>query len=148
MAGVMPRLRLAVLCQHVEFDADKLPFSLQEPLHTVQLPAGAQFPFQPAPMYLYAQLEDAIGTFWFRVLTRDESGIEGNKTPQVEHTFDRASNPVIPVELTFELNGFRFPKPGIYWFHLMCNHASLSDPRESEPCPFPAPRLHVLARDM
>lgn len=147
MASVVPKLRAAVLCQHIEFDGNGLPFSLEEPLHTVQLPPEATFPFQPAPMYLYTQLEDANGTFWFRVLTRDETGYEGNRTPQAEVTFDRVSNPVVPTELTFELTGFRFPRPGIYWFHLVCNHASLSDSRETEPQPFPAPRLHVLMRD-
>jgi hypothetical protein len=99
-------------------------------------------------MFLYTQLEDAVGTFRFRVVTRDETGIESNRPPYVEVTFDGTSNRVIPAELTFELSGFRFPKPGIYYFHVICNHASLSDPKETEAQPFPAPRLHVLPRDL
>ena len=148
MASVMPKLRTAILCSHVDFDANGLPFSLHEPLHTVQASAGKAFPFQPAPMFLYTQLEDAVGTFRFRVITRDEGGIESNKTPQTEVTFDGTSHRAIPAELTFELSGFRFPKPGIYYFHVICNHASLSDPKGTEPHPFPAPRLHVLSRDL
>ena len=81
-------------------------------------------------------------------MTRDETGIEVNKTPAAEVTFDGTSNRVIPAELAFELSGFRFPKPGIYYFHLICNHASLSDAKETEAHPFPAPRLHVLSRDL
>ena len=138
---VVPKLRLAVLCQHVEFDSEQRPFSLQEPLHTVLPEAGKSFPFEPAPMFLYAQLEDAVGTFPFRVVTRDEEGVEGNKTNTATRVFDGTSNRLIPIESVFELKGFRFPKPGIYMFHLICNQASLSDPRNAEPHPFPAPRL-------
>jgi len=148
MAIVVPKLRLAVLCAHIEFDGNGIPFQLQELLHTVQPEAGKAFPFEPPPMYLYAQVEDALGSFRFRVVTRDEDGIEGNRTPQMDVTFDGVLNRLIPTELTFELNGFRFPRPGIYSFHLICNHASLSDPREAETEPFPAPRIRVLARDL
>ncbi len=147
MANVTPKLRLAVLCSHIVFDANGLPFSLQEPFHTVQPGPGKTFPFEPVPMFLYTQLEDAVGTFRFRVVTRDETGIEVRRTPYMEVTFDGTSNRVIPAELTFELRGFRFPKPGIYYFHVICNHASLSDVKETESHPFPAPRLHVLSGD-
>jgi hypothetical protein len=113
MANVAPKLWLAVLCQHVEFDANGLPFSLQEPLHTAVLPDGADFPFVPATMALYAQLQDALGVFHFRVELRNESGfVVCDTRPPVTIRFEGTTYRADPTEVVFNLKDFRFPAPG------------------------------------
>lgn len=141
---VPPLLNLAVLCSYVEFDGDRRPFSLVEPLHTVALvPDGAGK--LPAPgMALYAQLDDdrAAGTFWFSVEVRTESGIvipNGRSAP-VEVAFAGPPDPLQLFEDVFPIHGLVFPEPGRYHFHVMCNHISLHAREQTQP----APRLRVL----
>lgn len=70
-------------------------------------------------MVLYAQLEDAAGTFEFSVRIEDE---HRNLVPQPNlrsrsHAFQPNSDQrIIPFELNLVLNGLVFPSPGVYYF--------------------------------
>lgn len=141
---VPPLLNLAVLCSYVEFDGNRRPFSLVEPLHTVALVPNQNGKLPAPEMVLYVQLDDdqAAGTFWFAVEVRTASGIvipNGRSAP-VEMAFAGPPDPLRLVEDVFPIRGLVFPEPGRYHFHVMCNHMSLHT-REQTP---PAPRLRVL----
>ena len=62
MPPIVPRLTIALLCQDVVYDRDGRLFSLNEPLHTVRKPTGEPWPFTPAELMFYVQLEDAVGS--------------------------------------------------------------------------------------
>lgn len=141
---LVPTLRLAVLCSHVDFDANGLPFSLNEPIHTIQIPSGTTGAYRSL-LALYCQLEDAIGTFRFSVQVRDENGFVVNPNePPVTLVFPGAMNRVIPLEQVFDVD-ISFPRPSVYFVHLMCNHRSLNESTAPDECAFPAARVNVLS---
>lgn len=145
MSGrVVPTLRLAVLCAHVELDGDGLVFSLNEPIHTLQLPSGATTQYLPPTMMLYAQLADGVGTFHIRAELRNELGIVQYQSPPVEVVFAGTEYRVVPVEIVIHLDGLVFSGPGLYELHVLCNHQSFSDLRTPIPVPFPPLRVSVL----
>jgi hypothetical protein len=144
MASVKPKLRLAVLCAHVEFDANQLPFSLQEPIHTLQIPPGTVGGYRPPPLALYTQIEDAVGTFSFSVEVRNEHGFIVNpQPPRITITFPGTLHRAAPLEQVFTLD-ITFPGPGVYFVHLVCNHRSLHDPIAPDEHPFPPARVNVI----
>ena len=145
MASVKPRLRLAFLCSYADFDANGLPFRLNEPIHTLQFVPGIDGRFRPKSMALYTQLEDAVGTFPFSVEVRDEHNFVVNPNPpRVGITFPGMAYRVTPLEQVFALD-VTFPTPGVYFVHLVCNHLSLHEPPAPGECPFPAVRVNVLS---
>jgi hypothetical protein len=124
---VVPFLRLAVLCQDVEFDGNGLPFKLVEPLHTIRL-APDRFGRPLTGMFLYTQLEDANGTFEFSVRVQDENGspVAQPNLRAVAHTFAGAEEErIVPFELTLRLAGVVLPGPGVYHFQVRCDTVSL-----------------------
>jgi hypothetical protein len=144
MATVKPKLRLALLCSHVDFDADGLPFALNEPIHTLQIPPGTAGRFRPPPLALYTQLEDAVGTFPFSLEVRDERGFVVNpNAPRVSITFPGTEYRSVPLEQVFTLD-IAFPGPGAYGVHLVCNHRSMHDPLTPDDRPFPPARVNVI----
>lgn len=99
MATAKPRLRLALLCSHVDFDRDGLPFALNEPIHTLQIPAGTVGRLRPPPLALHTQLEDAVGTFPFSLDVRDERDVIVNpNSPRVSITFPGTEYRAVPLE--------------------------------------------------
>src|SRR5262245_16400336 len=103
---VAPFLRLAILCHQLRGGQDE-PFSLIEPLHTVQLPTD-RFGHPLSELFLYTQIEDAVGMFEFSVRVVDEMGttIPQPHIQTVTRTFDGGSdNRIIPFELPFRLVG-------------------------------------------
>lgn len=145
MASVKPRLRLALLCSHVDFDANGLPFSLHEPIHTLQIPPGTTGRYHPPPLALYCQLEDAVGTFPFSVEVRDEQGFAINpNAPRVVVAFPGTAYRAVPLEQVLEVD-ITFPGPGVFFVHLVCNHRSMHEPASPDDRPFPPARVNVLS---
>ena len=144
MASVKPRLRLALLCSHVDFDANGLPFSLHEPIHTLQIPPGTTGRYRPPPLALYTQIEDAVGTFSFSVEVWDEQGFVINPNPpRLTGVFPGTAYRALPFEQVYEVD-VEFPGPGVYFVHLMCNHRSLHERTSPNDGAFPPPRVNVL----
>jgi hypothetical protein len=124
---VPPFLRLAVLCQRVVRDSDQRSLGLMDPLHTISL-TTERFGQPLTEMFLYAQLEDAVGSFEFSLRIEDEHRelVPQPNLQSVEHAFlggeiDR----IIPFELTLRLYGLVFPSPGLYYFILRADTQSL-----------------------
>lgn len=144
---VPPALNLAVLCSYVDLDADGRPFRLVEPLYALALPPDARGRLVSSDFVLAVQLDDehAVGTFWLRGEARTAAGIvlPGGRTQTVEITFPGAPDPMRPVEPVFRFDRLVFPAPGRYYFHVVCNHASLHtrEPFLTPPC------LRVLPRE-
>ncbi len=144
MATVKPRLRLALLCSHVDFDARGLPFSLHEPIHTLQIPPGTVGAYRPPPLALYTQIEDAVGAFPFSVELRDERGFVVNpNAPRVSLAFPGTEYQAVPLEQVFARD-VAFPGPGVYFVHLVCNHRSMHEPLSADERSFPPARVNVL----
>ncbi|MBA4062114.1 MAG: hypothetical protein C0501_00080 [Isosphaera sp.] len=142
--AVKPRLRLALLCSHVTFDGNGLPFALNEPIHTLRIPAGTVGGYRPPPLALYTQIEDAVGTFPFSVEVRDEREYVVNPSPpRVPVTFPGTEHRAVPLEQVFAVD-VTFPGPGVYLVHLVCNHRSLHELVAADDRPFPAARVNVL----
>ena len=140
---IPPFLRAAVLCQDVEFDGNGIPFKLVEPLHTIRLPRD-RFGRPLTEMFLYAQLEDANGTFLFSLRVEDENGsvVPQPNLRSVEHTFAGAADErFIPYELSIRLFGVVLPAPGVYYFQLRCDTISLHQREGAARAPF----LRVLS---
>jgi hypothetical protein len=128
------------LCSYVDFDADQRPFRLNEPLYALGIAPDLRGKL-PAPEFvLVVQLDDehALGSFWIRAEARTASGfvLPGSRTPPVGVTFDGNPDPLLPCELVYTFGGLVFPRPGRYYFHVICNHVSLHgrDPISSPPC--------------
>ena len=140
---VMPFLRLAVLCHNIERDELQRPVALIDPLHTITL-SPVVFGQQLTAMYLYAQMEDAVGTFEFSVRIEDENRepIAQPTLAGIEHTFEGGGpERIIPFEMTLRLSGLVLPSPGVYYFIIRADTTSLHQ-RESAAR---APLLRVLS---
>lgn len=124
---VSPFLRLALLCQRVEARAGQ-PFTLIGPLHTITLPDSLLG--EPLDeMFLYTQLEDAVGAFELSVRVEDENQqlVPQSSLQPVTHTFDRSTQtPTIPYAVVLRLNRLVFPTPGVYHFVVRCDGDSRS----------------------
>ncbi len=145
---VVPVLRLAVLCQSIEVDADGRPFALEHPVHTIRWPDGHTGSYEPPTLELYLQLEDAVGTFYIRCVLRPiGETVELYRLRPLEVPFDGVQNRIIPREVGVVLNGLAFPRPGAYELVVYANHVSLHDPDGRTPIPFPTVRVTVLGPD-
>lgn len=120
-----------MLCSYVEYDADERPFSLNEPFHTVHIEPDANGQLAASELMLYVQMtdEDASGTFDFAIEVRTDTNvvIRNGRTNAERITFYSRYHPARAFEHVFLLRGLVFPAPGVYHFHVMCGHASLSD---------------------
>jgi hypothetical protein len=144
MATVKPKLRVALLCARFDLTDHGLPFSLHAPIHTLPLPPGHVGRYRPSPLILYAQLEDAVGTFPLSLEVRDEEGFVINPgAPRASVTFPGTAHRAVPLEQVFELD-ITFPGPGVFFVHLMCNHRSMHEATSPDDWAFPPPRVNVL----
>ena len=126
MPPIVPRLTIALLCQDVVYDRDGRLFSLNEPLHTVRKPTGEPWPFVPAELMIYVQLEDAVGTFNFSAEVRGEQDtVIGRTKHATPITFAGNADRHQPIEHVFSLPGLKFPSAGVYEFFVICNHLPL-----------------------
>lgn len=126
-----PVLDLAVLCSYVTLDGESQPFGLNEPLHTVLAPADGEGQL-PAPEFaLYVQMtdEDAQSTYDFSVEVRTDTNIvlRHVRVDPLRVTFVNRYYPVRPFEHVFHIRDLVFDAPGLYHFHVMCGHASMSE---------------------
>jgi len=145
---VVPTLRLAVLCEDVEFDGNGRPALFAFPVHTMQFPPEVREHYCPPTARLYVQLHGGVGTFFISAVLREEGDvIELYRTPPSELAFDSDAYRVIPLELVIELSGLSFPRPGMYELVILANHVNLHDSSERLPLVFPPVRVTVLPPD-
>jgi hypothetical protein len=124
---VPPFLRHALLCRKIERDARNRPVGLVDPLHTISILQG-QFGQPLTAVFLYAQLEDGVGSFDLSVRVEDENGIAVAQPNlrSVEYDFDGDSEArIIPLELSFGLSGLVIPTPGLFHFIVRADTQSL-----------------------
>jgi len=124
---VLPFLRTVLLCHRIETDEFERPDRLVHPIHTIDIPQSL-FGQPLSEVHLYAQLEDAVGTFEFSVRVEDENR---DHVPQpnlsaVEHTFKGDGlDRIIPWEVSLRLDGLVFPAPGVYHLIVRADTQSL-----------------------
>lgn len=89
------------------------------------MPAGKSERHIEASLYLYAQLTEGVGEFNFSVQMRVfEANITlGNKGPVSKLQFSEDRLEVL--EEVFHLTNVPFPRPDLYEFKLIANHAEL-----------------------
>jgi len=133
---VKPIVRLFFPCEDAVLDMEDGAWTLRNPLHTVSLPPGVT---GVGEIWLYAQLTEGVGTFNLSVEMRNEEGIRiGKRSPPSNRNFPGG---VAVVEEVFHLVNVPFPRPGLYEFVLLANHAELEggktylrvEPLESTP---------------
>ena len=97
-----------------------------EKFQTDALPRGESWPFTPAELMLYVQLEDAVGTFNFSAEVRGEQGtVIGRTRHPTPITFAGHADRHVAIEHVFSLPGLKFPSAGVYEFLVICNHTPL-----------------------
>ncbi|MBX9585342.1 MAG: hypothetical protein K2X87_33970 [Gemmataceae bacterium] len=141
--GVLPTLRLAVLCGRVAYDGDGRVVALLDPLTVVHVPAAWSEPV-PVPGVLYLQLAGAIGTVSLTAEVR-EVGAEDEvryETSPLLVAFD-AGDRDLPYTVVIDLAGLAFPGTGLYEVFVRSDGASLHDPEEAIPVPYPPVRVAV-----
>ena len=148
-ARVVPTLRLAVLCEDIEFDGSGRPALLAFPVHTLRFPPGVAERYRPPLLKLYLQLQGGVGTFYVSGVLREQGEVvEVYRTPRpVELVFEGDAHRIVPLDLVIELNGLTFPKPGAYELLVYANYANLHDPTGHIPHAFPPVRVTVLRPD-
>lgn len=144
---ILPTLRLAVLCRQVTYDENPWLHSLVEPVHTVLAPPGWDGASGLRALYLYLQLADAVGAFEVSAELRDEGGEPRYRSAATGVVFDGTANRAVPRDVVLRLDGMKFPGPGLYELHVRCGGASLHDPRQPIPVPYPPVRVSVLPAD-
>ncbi|MFO0937430.1 MAG: hypothetical protein U0798_13045 [Gemmataceae bacterium] len=81
-------------------------------------------------LYLYTQMSDesAFGSYQFHIQMRSHGTvIHDNISSTLEITFDEVHFGDHCFEHVFRIDHLVFPHPGVYDFHVMVNHVSLSD---------------------
>lgn len=143
-----PDLRLAVLCESIGEDAERRPYNLFAPVHTLRFPLGVRRDYQPPTLSMYIQLQGGTGTFYVRVVVRRAGGTATvYQTLPEEIGFGDDPGRVFPIELALELDGLAFPEPDVYEAVVYANHVSLNDPGSAVLIPFPPSRVAVLPTD-
>lgn len=146
--GMLPVLRLAVLCEEVEEDGEGRPYRLTVPVHTIRFPPGVVGRYRPPSLRLYVQLQGAVGTFYIRAVLREEGeATELYHTGPAEVPFGGQEYRVVPLELTLELDELVIPRPGTYELLVYANYVSLHAPGDRVSIPFPPIRVTVLPSD-
>jgi hypothetical protein len=143
---VLPLLRLAVLCEDVEEDAEGRPFRLVVPVHTLSFAPGIHHHHQPPTLKLYLQLQGGIGTFYIWTALREEGEtieLYRTRTPFEGVTSDETYR-IIPLELALELSGLSFPHPGVYELLVHANYVNLHDFNVRLPQTYPPIRVTAL----
>lgn len=127
MAGrVVPTARLFFPCEEATRNTATGAWILTRPMHTAHPEPRGQFPFEVDELWVYAQLTDGVGKFNLTVQVLD----------YVTGTILVASRPE-PREYTggeqwrvhdevFLLTKLTIPRPGVYEFRLLANHAPVS----------------------
>lgn len=146
---VPPTLRLAVLCEGVEDDADGRPYRLVVPVHTLRFAPGVLRHYRPPTLTLYLQIQGGVGTFYIWAAMREEGETtEVYKTPApFEGVFDDDSYRIIPLELALNVPDLSFPRPGVYELLIHANYVNLHDPTAPLPHAHPPIRVRVLPAD-
>jgi hypothetical protein len=113
---VLPKVRMFVPCLGISLDPSALR-TIYGPLHTIRMPPGIDKNYEVEELWFYVVLTDGVGTFRLSVEMRS-----------VEDIVLAASQPR-PVTLVggLQLESAPFPRPGVYEFRLIANHAHLDD---------------------
>jgi hypothetical protein len=122
---VLPKVRMFVPCLGISLDPSALR-TIYGPLHTIRMPPGIDKNYEVEELWFYVVLTDGVGTFRLSVEMRS-----------VEDIVLAASQPR-PVtlvggeqlnakDLGLQLESAPFPRPGVYEFRLIANHAHLDD---------------------
>jgi hypothetical protein len=140
---ILPTLRPAVLCGRVAYDEDGWVVALLDPISVVPLPHGWTEPVS-VPGVLYLEVAGALGTVSLTAEVR-EVGAEDEvryETSPLELEFDPGDRD-LPDPVVLDLTGLEFPGPGLYEVFVRCDGASLHDPEEAIPVPYPPVRVAV-----
>jgi hypothetical protein len=122
---VLPIVRLFFPCDDAVLDLQDMKWSLKHPWSTVAMPPGVRENFGQEFIWLYAQLVEGVGEFMLSVEMRDyETGQWlGRSRPE---PWDFAGGDQLAVhEVVFEMVNVPFPRPSLYVFQVMANHAEL-----------------------
>jgi hypothetical protein len=119
---VKPVVRLFFACDEAVLDLEEGKWTLKNPWHTVAMPPGVTKNFCQKEVWLYAQFTGGVGTFSLSVHLLDDAGVVvGKSKPSLWEL--SGGNQVF--EEVFHLIDVPFPRPALYEFRLMGNHAEL-----------------------
>ncbi len=146
ISRVLPRLRLAVLCEDVEEDGTERPAILRFPVHTIRFPANTEKNYRPPVLFLYLQLQGGRGLYFFRVILRVIGETREVTIAYFDDELD-ATEEVFPLERIVSLNRLVFPKPAQYELLVYANAVNLHETSDTVPIPFPPVTITVLPSD-
>ncbi|MBI1830825.1 MAG: hypothetical protein HYR84_05165 [Planctomycetes bacterium] len=120
--AVRPQVSLFFPCANVETNETTNTIVITNPLSTLYLPPGAQFPCSSGILFLYVDMKGGVGKFHCRIRGRDEKRriiLETKPKPIVfteENRFDG-------IQFAFRLPEFELAEPCVVEFELLANYA-------------------------
>lgn len=125
---ILPSVKLIFACDDAVVDLADEKWALKHPWYVVELPAGADFPFDIPDAWVFVRLADGVGTFDIGVeLVRlDEDGGERRvgRSRSVRLTFSAADR-WNPADMAFEFGRTTFDRAGIYELRAVAGYAPL-----------------------
>jgi hypothetical protein len=122
--AVMPIVRLFFPCAHIDENGEG-SITIIDPIDSIFLPPGIEENFTLGPIYLYVQVREGLGEFYFRVEVKEERGRRLGKTKPIQVAFSRGNHDVAE-ELIFIARELHLAAPGVVRFELFANEVVLA----------------------
>jgi hypothetical protein len=120
---VLPKVRMFVPCIAVRLQRGKA-VTIRSPLHTIRMPSGVTDKYLLDEAWFYTVLTDGVGRFRLSVELRDMDDIILQKSEPQELVFSGGDQLNVK-EVGVCMTSVPFPRPGLYEFKLIANHAHL-----------------------
>ena len=122
---VLPKVRMFIPCVAIRLQPGK-PVMIRDPLHTIRMSPGVTEKFVLDEIWFYAVLTDGLGRFRLSVELEDMEDIVLGRSEPHELVFS-AGDQLNVKELGIHMTSVPFPRPGLYEFRLIANHAHLEE---------------------
>jgi hypothetical protein len=117
--AVMPIVRLFFPCAHIDENGEG-SITIVDPIDSIFLPPGIEENFTLGPIYLYVQVKEGLGSFYFRVEVKEERGRRLARTKPMQVTFSRKNHNVAE-GLIFIVRDLHLAEPCVVRFELFAN---------------------------
>jgi hypothetical protein len=120
--AVKPEVQLFFPCAGVEVNEENNAITITNPISTLYLPQGVQFPCSSGILNFYVDIKGGVGKFHCRIRGRDENWNTVVETKPKSIVFCE-DNRFDGVQFAFQLPEFEITEAGAIEFELMVNYA-------------------------
>ena|ERR1051325_1317850 len=122
---VLPKVRMFIPCLGVDLDA-AAPVTIHSPLHTIRMAPGVSENYLLDELWFYVVLTDGVGTFRLSVELYGMDEVVLGKSKPTEVTLIGGAQ-LTAREVRIQMTSAPIPRPGLYEFRLVANHAHLDE---------------------